>query len=104
MAGWREEQHQSGVVRGWMVRKVNSKQKNQEEANIKFRQATRSNQVRRDESAATGDEIRRYVGWRCGLHRQDGADYREGGERERLHRRGFRDERSHKPIDRGRKK
>jgi len=45
MAGWREEQHPSGVVRGWMVRKVNSKQKNQEEANIKFRQATRSNQV-----------------------------------------------------------
>ncbi|MCU1317789.1 MAG: hypothetical protein JWN63_3111 [Candidatus Acidoferrum typicum] len=34
--GWREEQPREGVVRGWMVRKVNSKQKNQEEANVKF--------------------------------------------------------------------
>jgi hypothetical protein len=35
-AGWREEQPQSGVVRGWMVRRVNSEQKNREEANVKF--------------------------------------------------------------------
>jgi hypothetical protein len=27
MTGWTEEQPQSGVVRGWMVRKVNSEQK-----------------------------------------------------------------------------
>jgi len=35
--GWKEEQPQRAVVRGWMVGKVNSKQKNQEEANVKFR-------------------------------------------------------------------
>src|SRR6202045_2791100 len=35
--GWKEEQPQRAVVRGWMVRKVNSKLKNQEEANVKFR-------------------------------------------------------------------
>jgi hypothetical protein len=34
--GWKEEQPQRAVVRGWMVGKVNSKQKNQEEANVKF--------------------------------------------------------------------
>jgi hypothetical protein len=33
---WKEEQPHSGVVRGWTVRKVNSNQKNREEANVKF--------------------------------------------------------------------
>jgi len=36
LTGWKEEQPHSGVVRGWTVRKVNSKQKNREEANVKF--------------------------------------------------------------------
>jgi hypothetical protein len=36
-AGWREEQPREGVVRGWMIRRVNSEQKNREEANVKFR-------------------------------------------------------------------
>jgi aspartokinase/homoserine dehydrogenase 1 len=37
MIGWKEEQPQSGVVRGSIVRKVNSELKNQEEANVEFR-------------------------------------------------------------------
>ena len=37
MAGWREEQPQPGVVRGWMVRKVNSEQKKRASQKNKFR-------------------------------------------------------------------
>jgi len=37
MAGWMEEQPQPGVVRGWMVRKVNSEQKKRASQKNKFR-------------------------------------------------------------------
>jgi hypothetical protein len=45
MIGWREEQPQPGVVRGWTVRKVNSRQKIRKKQMSSFEQATLSNQV-----------------------------------------------------------
>src|SRR5580704_18021141 len=56
----------------------------------------------RNDSAIAGDEIWKNVGRRCGMHCENGADYRAGSAGGRLRCGCFRDERRDEPADRSR--